>query len=387
MAAATTPTLGSMGEFTPTSSGEVALSSYVERLEFYFEANDITTEDKKRAVLCTVSGPATYAVIRSLCSPALPSATSYADIVQKLSVPFNPKPSVTVQRFQFGKRDQRPGESIADYIAELRRLSEHCNFRTTLEDMLHDRLQQLKVLGSVTVQVNYRGRQEQLRLVVVKGAGVNLLGRDWFKALGIELKVNQLRMDKVSQSPSLTSVLKKHSKVFQPGLGKSQGPPVRVEVQPHAQPRFYKPWPVPFALLPQVDEALNKLIGQGILEPARHSEWATPVVPVDKKDGSIRICGDYKSTLNPVIHWETYPLPTPEELFAKLAGFSKFSKLDFDQAYQQLVVDDKTADLLTMSPHLGLFRVMRLQFGVAVAVAIFQRYKSYFKVSKVCKSV
>lgn len=181
-------------------------------------------------------------------------------------------------------------------------------------------------------------------------------------------------MDKVSQSPSLTSVLKKHSKVFQPGLGKSQGPPVRVEVQPHAQPRFYKPRPVPFALLPRVDEALNKLIGQGILEPVRHSEWATPIVPVVKKDGSIRICGDYKSTLNPVIHWETYPLPTLEELFAKLAGCSKFSKLDFDQAYQQLVVDNKTADLLTMSTHRGLFRVTRLQFGVAVAVAIFQRY-------------
>ncbi|XP_049524984.1 uncharacterized protein K02A2.6-like [Dermacentor silvarum] len=133
--------------------------------------------------------------------------------------------------------------------------------------------QQLKVLGSVTVQVNYRGRQEQLRLVVVKRAGVNLLGRDWFKALGIELKVNQLRMDKVSQSPSLTSVLKKHSKVFQPGLGKSQGPPVRVEVQPHAQPRFYKPRPVPFALLPRVDEALIKLIGQGRVFPTFRIAW------------------------------------------------------------------------------------------------------------------
>lgn len=116
---------------------------------------------------------------------------------------------------------------------------------------------------------------------------MSLLGRDWFTALGIELKVHQLRMDKVSRRPRLTNVQKKHSKVFQLGLGKSQGPLARVEVLPNAQPRFLKPWPVPFALLPRVDEALNKLIGQAILERFRHSLWAPLIVTVVKKDGSI----------------------------------------------------------------------------------------------------
>lgn len=71
------------------------------------------------AVLCTVCDPVMYAVIRSLCSPALPSTTSYGDIIQKPPAHFNPKPSITVQRFQFGKRDRWPGESIIDYTAEL----------------------------------------------------------------------------------------------------------------------------------------------------------------------------------------------------------------------------------------------------------------------------
>ncbi|XP_042147460.1 uncharacterized protein K02A2.6-like [Ixodes scapularis] len=234
--------------------------------------------------------------------------------------------------------------------------------------------QELKVLGSVMVQVTYKGRQKRLRLVVIKGAGVGLLGRDWFKALGIELRVNQLEEATNNQSPSSAAVLSRHADVFQPGLGKSKGPPVRVEVEPTAQPKFFKPRPVPFALLPKVDEALDKLIRQGILEPVRHSSWATPIVPVVKKDGTVRICGDYKSTVNPVVRWESYPLPTPEELFAKLAGCARFSKLDLDQAYLQLTVDSETADLLTITTHRGLFRVTRLQFGVAVAVAIFQRY-------------
>ncbi|CAN8032958.1 unnamed protein product, partial [Ixodes persulcatus] len=103
-------------------------------------ANDLQVAEKKRAVLCMVCGAATYAIIRSLCSPALPSETSYEDIVSKLTAHLNPRPSVIVQRFQFGKRDQRPGESIADYIAELRRLAEHCDFGSTLDDMLRDRL-------------------------------------------------------------------------------------------------------------------------------------------------------------------------------------------------------------------------------------------------------
>ncbi|CAN7977120.1 unnamed protein product, partial [Ixodes persulcatus] len=131
------PAFGCIGEFE--SSNGAAWPLYRERLEFYFIANEVKSAEKKRAILCTVCGAATYAIIRSLCSPALPSETSYDDIVSRLAAHFNPRPSVIVQRFQFGKRDQRQGESIADYIAELRRLSEHCDFGPTLDDMLRDR--------------------------------------------------------------------------------------------------------------------------------------------------------------------------------------------------------------------------------------------------------
>ncbi|XP_077513139.1 uncharacterized protein LOC144124386 [Amblyomma americanum] len=130
--------LGTIGEFVPTEATSWPL--YLERLEFFFQAND-DAGNEKRATLCSVCGPATYAIVRFLCSPDAPSAVAYDEIVRSLSNHFSPRPSVTVQRFKSGTRQQQPGESIADYIAELRRLSEHCDFGASLYDMLSDRLE------------------------------------------------------------------------------------------------------------------------------------------------------------------------------------------------------------------------------------------------------
>ncbi|KAL1454687.1 hypothetical protein MTO96_043719, partial [Rhipicephalus appendiculatus] len=79
-------------EFSPDNAA--AWPTYLERLQFYFTANGVVDEEQQRAVLCSVCGPAT----------------------------------------------QQPGESIADFVADLRRLSEHCEFGVSLEDMLRDRL-------------------------------------------------------------------------------------------------------------------------------------------------------------------------------------------------------------------------------------------------------
>ena len=78
-------------------------------------------------------------------------------------------------------------------------------------------------------------------------------------------------------------------------------------------------------LKPKVEDELKRLQDAGIISPVRSSPWAAPVVPVLKKDGKIRLCGDYKLTINQVAFTETYPLPRADELFAKLSG-GKFSK-------------------------------------------------------------
>jgi len=130
-------THGKIGEFDPSQE---TWAMYVERLELYFIANGIEDAGKKRAVLLTVSGASTYKLIRNLSAPIKPAEKSFDDLVALLKSHYTPKPSVIMQRFQFHSRTQRPGETVAAFVAELRQLSEFCEFGATLEDMLRDRL-------------------------------------------------------------------------------------------------------------------------------------------------------------------------------------------------------------------------------------------------------
>ena len=108
------------------------------------------------------------------------------------------------------------------------------------------------------------------------------------------------------------------------------------------------------------------------MEKVRYSEWAAPIVPVVKPDKSIRICGDYKVTVNSVLEVDQHPLPNPEQLIVKLSEGEKFTKLDLSQAYQQILLDEDSIEYVTINTHKGLYRPTRLPFGVASASAIFQ---------------
>ena len=114
-------------------------------------------------------------------------------------------------------------------------------------------------------------------------------------------------------------------------------------------------------------------MSKGILEAVQLSEWAAPIVPVVKREGSIRVCGDYKLTVNQVTQVDTYLLPLIQDIFASLANGKSFTKLDLAHAYQQLILDDDSRPYTTINTHKGLFRYTRLPFGVSAAPAIFQR--------------
>ena len=118
---------------------------------------------------------------------------------------------------------------------------------------------------------------------------------------------------------------------------------------------------------------LEKLVQEGVLEKVIHSEWGSPIVVVPKKTGDVRICGDYKVTLNQVLDVDQHPLPKPSDLFAALAKGKVFSKLDLTQAYHQMEVEEKFQHLLTITTHKGLYRYRRLPFGISSAPALFQR--------------
>ena len=143
-------------------------------------------------------------------------------------------------------------------------------------------------------------------------------------------------------------------------------------MDPNVQPRFLKARSVPYALQSKVEEELNRLESEGVIVPVQHFEWAAPIVPVLKSNGTVRICGDFKLTANKATKTEVYPLPRIEDLFASLAGGKMFSELDLSPAYLQLPLVRESQPFVTVNTHKGLYRYQRLPFGVASAPAIFQ---------------
>ena len=107
--------------------------------------------------------------------------------------------------------------------------------------------------------------------------------------------------------------------------------------------------------------------------PVEFSEWATPIVPIVKSDGAIRICGDFKVTLNEVSKLDNYPIPKTEDLLAQLGDGVQFTKLYLSQTYQQLELDEDSKKYTTINTHKGLIEYNRLCFGIASAPGIFQR--------------
>ena len=113
-------------------------SEYVERLQFYFTANGIKEDSKKRTVLLSCCGPSTFRLLRSLVLPTPLTNFSFSDLVAKMTAHREPRPSVIVQRYKFNTRQCLPSESVAEYLAALWKLAEFCSYGESLDEMLHD---------------------------------------------------------------------------------------------------------------------------------------------------------------------------------------------------------------------------------------------------------
>lgn len=129
-----------------------------------------------------------------------------------------------------------------------------------------------------------------------------------------------------------------------------------------SEPKFVLARSVPFAIKDVVARDTECLQSLSIVEKVEFSSSATPIVPVPKRDGTFRICGDFKVTLNSVLQVDQHPLPKPENIFASLAGEKLFTTLDQSQAYQQLMLNEESKELVTISTRLGLFHYNRLPF-------------------------
>ena len=116
------PAFGKLDECNETEDWR----HYIERVNHFFEANEITDPDKRRSIFLVCVGAKTYKLVRSLVATEDPKDKSYEYLAKLPQDHFMPKPSAIVQRFKFNTRSQQPGETIAMVLAELRNLSKHC---------------------------------------------------------------------------------------------------------------------------------------------------------------------------------------------------------------------------------------------------------------------
>ena len=152
-----------------------------------------------------------------------------------------------------------------------------------------------------------------------------------------------------------------------------KGMEAKLSLKENVVPKFCRARPVPYAIKEAIAKDLDRMKKLGVIEEVSYSDWATPVVPVPKPDGSVRICGDFKITVNPALQVDQYPIPKPEDLLTALAGGQKFTKLDLSQAYQQMQLSKEDRKYTTIHTHLGLYQYTRLPYGIASAPAIFQQ--------------
>ena len=115
-------------------------------------ANEIQDDTKKRAILLSACGAKIYKLFKGLIDPEKPSTVSFINLIQTMKKHQSPTPNQIAERFNFNIRDRTETESVSSYVVELRRLTQHCDFGTALQDMIRDRL----VCGIRNVKIQQR---------------------------------------------------------------------------------------------------------------------------------------------------------------------------------------------------------------------------------------
>ena len=117
-------------------------------------------------------------------------------------------------------------------------------------------------------------------------------------------------------------------------LGTVQRVTANLQLKESAMPVFKRARPLPYTLRSVVEEELQRLEQEGVLKPVEVSDWAAPIVCVRKRDGSVRIWGGNKGTVNPAIQTEQFPIPTMDPIQGRVSSWKKFTKIELRSVYQ-----------------------------------------------------
>jgi hypothetical protein len=119
----------------------------------------------------------------------------------------------------------------------------------------------------------------------------------------------------------------------------------------------------------ELKKQIEELVEKGSIRPSS-SPWRAPILFVNKKDGSRRMCVDYRS-LNEVTIKNKYPLPQIEDLFDQMRGAKIFSKIDLRSGYHQLKIQIEDVSKIDFATRYGLYEFLVMPFGLTNALAYF----------------
>lgn len=170
----------------------------------------------------------------------------------------------------------------------------------------------------------------------------------------------------------ITSILDEYKDVFETITG---APPDRgishtIELEEGARPVFQRMYRLSPAELQEVERQVKELLAKGLIQPST-SPWGSPILFAAKKDGTLRMCVDYRQ-LNKMTVKNRYPLPNPADLFDALQGAQVFSSIDLQSGYHQILLNPEDQGKTAFRTPSGHWEFRVLPFGIANAPATFQ---------------
>ncbi|GJR73005.1 putative reverse transcriptase domain-containing protein [Tanacetum coccineum] len=163
-----------------------------------------------------------------------------------------------------------------------------------------------------------------------------------------------------------------------PGLPPTRQVEFQIDLVPGAAPVARAPYRLAPSEMKELSEQLQELSDKGFIRPSS-SPWGAPVLFVKKKDGSFRMCIDYRE-LNKLTVKNRYPLPRIDDLFDQLQGSSVYSKIDLRSGYHQLRVREEDIPKTAFRTRYGQYEFQVMPFGLTNAPAVFMDL-----MNRVCK--
>ena len=175
-------------------------------------------------------------------------------------------------------------------------------------------------------------------------------------------------------------MVRKYQDVFPEDI--SEFPPEReidfsIELVPKMRSILVAPYRMSSLELAELKKQLEELLEKGFIRPSA-SLWGAPVLLVNKKDGAMRLCIDYRQ-LNKVTIKNNYHLPRIDDLIDQLRGATIFSKIELRSRYHQIRVRGEDIPKTTFKNHYGHYEYNVMSFGLTNALAVFIDYTNIFR--------